>query len=92
MKAILEQLTNISAPTTIRRDALTKMDRLDSAKSDSYGKSVSHQSNRTDSFNLVEFNLGELYGCVCHRPTTGIVTPQISSKTNQGLTASQNDF
>ena len=55
----------MSDTTTIHRDALNKLDPVDSAKSD--------RDSKAESFNL-EFNVGELYGCVCHRPTTGIFT------------------
>jgi len=82
----------MSDPTTIHRDTLTEMDPLGSTKSDAYGKSGSHESNQAGSFNLWEFSVGELYGCVCHRPTTEISTSQISSDANPRLTASQSAF
>ena len=71
MKATLEESTSMSDTTTIHRDALNQLDPLDSTKSD--------RDRKAESFNL-EFNVGELYGCVCHRPTTGIFTPQIYSR------------
>jgi hypothetical protein len=66
----------MSDPTAIHRDPLKKIHPLDSANSDRDRKSASHQSNQANSFNLLEFSVGELYGCVCHRSTTGILTPQ----------------
>jgi hypothetical protein len=79
-------------PTTIHRDTLKERAPLGSAKSDAYGKSASHESNQAGSFNLGEFSVGELYGCVCHRPTTEIFASQILSNANPWLTVSQNAF
>ena len=86
MKATLEELASMSDPTTIHRDTLKEMAPLGSATSDGYGKSASQESNQAGSFNLWEFSVGELYGCVCHRSTTEISTSQISSDANPWLT------
>ena len=82
----------MSNPSTIHRDALKKMEPLNSAKSEGYGKSASHQTNQASPFNFGEFSVGELYGCICHRPTGEISIPQISSDYNPWLMASQSAF
>ena len=68
------------APNTIQRDTLNGMD-LDTAKSDGSGKVASHQLNQASSFEAGKFSVGELYGCICHRPMTEICTSPISLDT-----------
>jgi hypothetical protein len=75
----------MSNPSTSHRDALKKMEPLNSAKSEGYGKFASHQTNQASPFNFGEFSVGELYGCICHRPTDEISISQISSDYNPWL-------
>ena len=56
---------------------------LDSLKS--YGPYPSYPSSQAGSFDPRKFTVGELYGCVCHRPFDELASSPNDSNRDSGL-------
>lgn len=54
---------------------------------DAYGTYPWYPSNQAGSSNVWEFSIGELYGCVCHRPIDELARSPIASNAVQRPTA-----